>query len=207
MLGTAWASMPAGAGRFDCPRCGEERDYVGTALQRFLTVFRRPVLKLGGADEYVTCQLCGHAYPASVLSSPPEEDRLAEDELAFLSVVAAMIFSDSVIRRSEKSVAREIIRRYTGRAMDGEEMDRLLERARLRWGDPIERLSRLRWLVPREMRRRIVAAAYHICTADGELHREESRLLDRIGDALDLPPRQLRQALTEAKRNPIAQRG
>ncbi|MEJ2503671.1 MAG: TerB family tellurite resistance protein [Gemmatimonadota bacterium] len=75
----------------------------------------------------------------------------------------------------------------------------MLQRARRRWGDPVARLEKLADVVPASVRRRIVIGAYRVCSADGELHREESRLLDRVGEALNLSPQEVRMALREAK--------
>lgn len=206
LFGTTWTCQRAGTGRFRCPRCGTERGLTRTRLQRRLTVLGRPVGKLGGVAEYVTCDQCGHAYAAGAaadeaLSGPYV---MAEDESALLGVLAAMVLSDSAVRQAEKDACREVVRRYLGRSLPPSGVDDLLRSARRRWGDPVARLVRLRCLVPQSVKRRMVEAAYHVCAADGELHREESRLLDRIGSALDLAPREVRRALTDAKDAPLA---
>lgn len=206
LLGTTWTCERIGTGRFQCPHCGRDRTVTLTRLHRWLAVLGRPVTRLGGAVDYRTCDGCGHVYPSVGATDPKAEsgDVLAEDERAFLGVVSAMMLSDSVVRESEKEACREVVRRYTGRPIPSPEVDELLRSARARWGDPVERLARLRCLVPSAVKRRIVEAAYHVCTADGELHREEGRLLHRIGEVLDLGPREVRRALGAAKRRPVA---
>lgn len=223
LLGTTWSCVRDGAGRFRCPGCGEERGFTRNRLQRHLMVLGRRVARLGGPEEYATCAECGHAYPYAVVAVADaaaardaraaviEESGgdasaspvVAEDEAALLEILAAVIFSDSAVRSSEKVACREVVRRYSGRAVSAAAMDDLLQSARGRRGDPVARLVRLRCLIPEPMKRRIVESAYHVCTADGELHREESRLLNRIGTALDLAPRQVRRALADAKRHPV----
>lgn len=197
LIGTSWRFEPAGGRSFACPRCEGERPAVGTRLRRRLTILGHEVAPLGREREFLTCEACGHAFAADPLHRPD----LAEDELALLSLVAGVVFSDSVVRRSEKEVSRAVIRRYLGHRPP-EAIDEMLRYARGRWGDPVARLTRLRGLVPTSTRRRLIEAAYLVCTADGELHRQESRLLDRIGEALDLSPREIRHAVAAARRHP-----
>lgn len=199
LLATAWSWAADGQGRFRCPHCGDERACRRTLLQRRLVVLERAVASLGRPERFLTCQECGHAYSTSRLGAGDPRDLLAEDELGLLAIVSAMILSDSAIRGGEKAMARDVILCYTGRRLDADRLEKLLRRARPRWGDPVDRLARLPGLVREQIRRAIVAAAYRVCTADGELHPEESRLLVRMGEALDLGPREIRHALREAK--------
>ena len=187
LFGTTWTSAPDGSGRFRCPCCADDRAFRRTLLQRHLTVLGRPILRAGPPDAIVTCETCGHGFQAEAAGEPDDAPvRLAEDEISLLGLLSAVIFSDSAVRATEKEVAGEVLRRYTGRALAAADFDRLFRSARRRWGDPVARLERLRHLVPDRVRQRMVGAAYQVCTADGELHREESRLLDRVGAALDL---------------------
>lgn len=206
LLGTVWEHEKTGGGRFHCPHCRATRAYAGTRMQRRVTVLGRPLTPLGGPEDFVTCERCGHAWVATVLdgSSAPGREGLAEDESALLGVVSAMVFSDSVVRDAEKEACRAVVLRYTGRRLETDGVVELLRSARPRWGDPVARLRRVRFLIPDRVKRRMVEAAYLICAADGELHREESELLDRIGDALDLGPRDVHRAIAEARTSPTA---
>lgn len=123
----------------------------------------------------------------------------SEDERAILGIVAAVIFSDSRIRATEKRAARDVIRRYAGLELRASELESLLRGARRRWGEPVDRLQRLSTLLDDASKRRIVEAAYLVSTADRELHSQESRLIDRIGEALDLPPREVTRAIQRAR--------
>lgn len=207
LLGTVWRCEAAGTGRFRCPHCGEERGFRRTTMHRRVTVMGRPLIRLGAVEEYVTCDRCGHAYTADRADGPPpdpiEDDGMAEDQYALLAIVAAVIFSDSTVRTAEKEAASHVIRRFTGRQVEPADVDDLLRRARKRWGDPMARLARLPCLVPEPVRHQIVEAAYHVCTADAELHHRESLFLNRIGEALELGPRAVRRAIAAAKRDDL----
>jgi tellurite resistance protein len=210
LLGTTWTTRPGGDGRFHCPRCHGERDFTRTELRHRLVVLGRTWLPLGPARPFLTCADCGHAFPADDLPTPASaadpQPVLSEDERALLSILAAVVFSDSAVRSAEKRGVAAVVRHYLPEAA-GLDVNDLLRSARRRWGDPIDRLQRLRGLVDEDRRRRIVEAAYLVCTADGELHSEESRLLDRVGAALDLSPRLVRRAVSEARQQSPGRRG
>lgn len=205
LLGTVWICERLGHGRLRCPHCMEERELERTSLHRRLTFLGRPLFRMGGTREYVTCTQCGHAFSVEAAMGPEADldGVVSEDTDALLALAAGVIFSDSSVREAEKEAAREIIRRYTGRALPGTGVDDLLRRSRQRWGDPVARLARLRCMLPEPVRHRFVRAAYHICTADGELHPEESRFLSRVGEALDLGPREVHRSISDAKREAL----
>ena len=199
LLGTAWTARPRRPSAFSCPGCGRDGEARRTALQRYVAVLDRRVAKLGASETYVTCRHCGRAYCEDALDGIRNGGGLSADEAALAGLVAAVVFSDSVVRKAEKEAARRVISAYTGREYPPTEFNEMLQRARRRWGDPVARLEKLAGVVPESTRRRMLIGAYRVCAADGELHREESRLLDRVGDALDLSPRDVRAALRQAK--------
>ncbi len=200
LMGTVWRREGDSAERFSCPTCGVERPCHRTRLQRRISILGRPLFRMGGPTVFLTCDYCGHAFDAAALASPTQGSGcFAEDEVALVSIVAAVILSDAAVREVEKEAAGAILRRYTGRDLTDPEVAQLLGSARTEWGDPMPRLERLSGLVPPRTRRSLVEAAYLVCTADGDLHRQESRLLDRIGDALDLGPREVRRAIAAAR--------
>lgn len=206
LLGSRWTSERLDSLSFHCPFCGGVRDGVAWGLRRWVAVLDRPLLSLGDGGRYLRCGHCHRTYDELELQASPVPDgpggadrTLSEDERAILSVVAAAIFSDSSIRQSEKRAARTVIRRFTGRDLDAADLRALLRTARQRWGDPVGRLRRLACLLDDSAKRRIVAAAYLVSGADRELHPEETRLLMRMGEALEMTPLSVRQAMREAR--------
>lgn len=200
VFGDQWARELAGHRGWCCPRCGDERVVEEWKLRRSLTLFDRKLLSLKDPRRYLNCEECGRTYLSTVVE--PAEERpnrpLSEDERVILAVVAKVIFSDSSVRAVEKRVALRVIQRYTGRELDAPGLDRVLKTARLRWRDPLPRLRRLACLLDGAAKRRIIAAAYLVSGADRQIHREESRLLMQMGEALDLAPREIRAAMQEA---------
>lgn len=212
LIGTLWRRHAGGTGHFHCPRCGEERACARNTLQGYFALLGHPVLRLGHPRVFVTCGECGHSFSSAVADAGRPDAAadaaaagagavatLAEDERALVAIIAAVILSDSVVRESEKKAAHAAMRRFTGTAITVEEVDELLARARAERGDLMARLERVSGLVPPRVRRGIVESVYHVCTADGDLHPQESRLLDRIGEALDLGPQEVRKAIVDAR--------
>ncbi len=197
LVGTVWRREEKAASSFDCPRCGAPRGCSRVILQRHLTALGRPLFRFGRPALFNACDECGHAFAAA--DSRRIAPVLAEDEVALVSVMAAVMLSDAAVRESEREVAGSVLRWYTGKPLGDMEVAELLTHARAEWGEPIPRLARLALLVPMRMRRSLVSAAYLVCTADGDLHPQESRLLDRAGEALDLGPREVRRAIEEAR--------
>lgn len=203
IMGSHWRCESTADETFFCPHCSRERTGDVRKLVRWLSLFDRSVLFLGDAGHYITCRVCRRTYDRSEVGAGTGGERnpgpMAEDERAILSVVAAVIYSDSSIRSVEKRAARAVIRRYTGRDLDAGAVTQLVRTSRERWGDPVDGLRRLACLLDESAKRRIVAAAYLVSEADREIHPEESRLLMRIGDALELAPRVVRDAMKEAR--------
>lgn len=215
LIASRWVCAASGRQSFHCPFCGGLREGEVRTLSRWLAVLGLPVLLLGRVGPFLFCPSCRRTYRRTAELERIERPGvsgtsgapggagsgrvLSLDERAILSVVGAVIFSDSSVRPVEKRAARAVIFRYTGRDLDAAALALLLRTSRERWGDPVRRLRRVACLLDESAKRRIVSAAYLISGSDRELHPEEGRLLMRIGEALELPPRAMRAAMAEAR--------
>ena len=197
ILQSQWRYRPVGGGTFHCPRCDHERDYTGTEVRPYLTLFGKPLFPTRGEQTLVACDECGAIYDVVITTMEPADARdvPSEDELALEAVLAGVVFSDSAIRPVEKQVASDAVRHYTHRrAIGGGERLAVKDRDPT---DPFRRIARLAGILDDASRRRFVAAAYRVCAADRELHPQEATLLMQLGDALNLEPRQVRDAMKE----------
>lgn len=61
-----------GKGRFFCPVCHSEQQYVRKTQKRSLTIFFIPVYKMSESGEHVECLGCGSKLPTSVLKGAEE---------------------------------------------------------------------------------------------------------------------------------------
>lgn len=202
ILGTRWHARAIGGGTFHCPRCDHERDYTGTALRPVLTAFGAALFPVGAEQTLVACDGCSAVYDVSITTMDPERARAvrAEDELALEAVLGAVMFSDSRLRPVEREAAEEAVRHYAHRGK-AEPEDALTGgwKARRRAADSFDRVARLCPVLSVAARRRILAAAYRVCAADRELHPQEARLIMRLGETLELHPRQVREAMKEGR--------
>lgn len=202
LLGTIWRFTTVGGGTFHCPRCDAGRDYTGTRARPFLSFFDRAVVPLSGERTLIACDACGAVYDASVTTMDPAAARVlrSEDQLALEAVLAAMVVSDSTIREVEKVAVQQAVRHHTGRRpTDVAGAVQRLDTTRRRAVDPFERIERIAGALDERTRRRILAAAYRVGAADREMHPQEARLLIRLGEVLDLHPRQVREAMKEGR--------
>jgi uncharacterized tellurite resistance protein B-like protein len=204
-LETVWECETTETETFHCPRCDCPRDATRHSVRARLLVFGRSTVAIGSPSPYLTCSGCGRSWEARTPGLDGDVDRrpTSEDERALWAVVAAVVFSDLSVQATEKRMVAQVIRRYTAESLDELGVDRLLRTARSRWGDPLVRLRKLACVLDPRAKRRIVGAAYLVCTADREIHPQESRLLVRIGEALEMSPRAVRAAIDEAKANVV----
>ena len=56
--GTKGVTSVVGSGKFYCPECGQETEYLHKQVRRAATVFFVPVVNLDLLGEYIECQSC-----------------------------------------------------------------------------------------------------------------------------------------------------
>jgi len=59
------------SGQFHCPKCDAQRAYKYMTVDRYLTLFFIPVLRLARMSEYVECQTCLRTYTLDDLAGIP----------------------------------------------------------------------------------------------------------------------------------------
>lgn len=198
-----------GEERRPCPRCRVDRDFTRHAVRRKLVAVGRPIVPLGGTRGYIECDHCGRTFEAAELrpaSRTPPQEILSVDERAIRALVAAAIMADSRVRPSEKQVARDVIERHTGRSLNTVDLDRELQRIRRAIPDPVRYLTGLAPVLSESSKRRILEAAYEIASADQELHPAETRLIVAVGEALEVSPMTVREAMRAVRQRKREQR-
>jgi len=209
LLGMEQLRTVRGEERRSCPRCRVDRDFVRATTRRHLLFAGRPVLPMGTGRDYMECGRCGRTYEADMLESTTSSKAgpaRSVDERAILALVAAAIMADSRVRDREKEVARSVLRRHTGRELAGEDFLRLLREVRREIPNPIRYLARLAPVLTESAKTRILEAAYEIASADRELHPAETRLIVNVGEALEVSPMLVRQAMETVRRRQAEER-
>lgn len=179
---------------FDCPRCqgGEGRRFV---TRWWLTLFGHSVVPLSRAGTFLECGRCGRTFSARAVATGGP----SEDEMAVRSLVAAVVMVDTRIRPPEMKVARRVLEQQGGLALPAEDLAEELHRMRRRVPDPLRSLTRLASVLGERGKIRIIEAIYDVCVADDELHPAETRLIRAAGEALDLSPMRVREAMRRAR--------
>ncbi len=179
---------------FECPRCHGTQG-VRRATRWWLALHGRAILPVGRTETFLECAGCGRTFAPGAAA----DGGLSEDETAIQSLVAAVVMVDTRIRPRELEVARRVLQRYGGRNLNTGELAEELHRMRRRVPDPIRDLVRIAPLLSEQGKMRIIAAVYDVCVADDELHPAETRLIRSAGEALDLSPMRMREAMRQAR--------
>lgn len=179
---------------FDCPRC-PGREGRRFATRSWLTLLGHRVTPLGRAKVFLECGRCGRTFGARALATGGP----SEDEKAIRSLVAAVVMVDTRLRAPEMNVARRVLQQYGAHAVLAEDLAEELHRMRRRFPDPLRYLTRLSSVLGERAKIRIIEAIYDVCVADDELHPAETRLIRAAGEALDLSPMQVREAMRRAR--------
>jgi uncharacterized tellurite resistance protein B-like protein len=146
-------------------------------------------------EAFLECGRCGRVFAARAVAT----GGVSEDEKAVQSLVAAVVMVDTRVRPGEMDVARRVLEQYGGRKLSPEDFTDELHRMRRRVPQPIGYLTRLAPLLGEKGKMRIIEAVYDVCVADDELHPAETRLIRSAGEALDLSPMRVREALRRAR--------
>lgn len=203
LLGIRRFRTVRGEERRPCPRCRVDRTFTGSSVRLSLVAAGRPVLPLGTSHAYAECAHCGRTFEEHQFArarASEEATVLSVDEKAIRALVAAAIMADSRVRPREKQVARDVIRRHTGRDLGTAELDRELQRIRREIPDPVRYLRGLAPVLSEAAKTRILEAAYEMAAADQELHPAETRLIVAAGEALQVSPMTVREAMRTVRK-------
>jgi hypothetical protein len=91
IFGTRTMNSNAGAGLFNCPRCGPQRQFTHRKANRWFTLYFIPVIPLGTAGEYIECSQCAGTYGMEVLQYDPAAERAEIYATVRRLVVLAML--------------------------------------------------------------------------------------------------------------------
>lgn len=157
-------------------------------------MFDHAVLPAGRAESFLECGRCSRVFAARAVPGG-----FSEDEKAVQSLVAAVVMVDTRVRPGEMDTARLVLQRFGGRTLRPDELAEELHRMRRRVPEPVRYLTRIAPLLGERRKMRIIEAIYDVCVADDELHPAETRLIRLAGEALDLSPMHVREAMRRAR--------
>ena len=201
IAGTKGKTETVRTGTFFCSREQSEQGYAHHRVKRKATLFFIPVASVGDLGEYVECASCGSMYDIGVLDVEPARTSgtVSEGDLleaALRTVAAATIKADGEIGYAEMDSAVELLRDHYG--LHDYSKDLLTEDLALTDDDLEIVLQATGMTVSVEGRAKIVETAAILSAVDGELAPAERALITRVGRALGLRNKVLRDLTANA---------
>ncbi|MEO0561068.1 MAG: TerB family tellurite resistance protein [Chloroflexota bacterium] len=197
--GTRGITRNMDTGSFYCPGCRQERVYKHKSVRRFFTVYFIPLIPMNKLGEYVECQVCSGTYNLDVLQIDMSEQRAfkATFEIAVKRVLALMVLADGVVEEDEVEMVRTIYNRITNRNVTSDEVRTEISTAQSEGRGVEEFLTDMAGTLNNNGKGMVVQAAYMVAGADGEYQQEELDLMNAIGDALLIHPKELKSMMDQ----------
>lgn len=202
LFGTKGIESTVDSGVFLCPTCRCQRPYTRKVVKRWFTLFFIPVLPLGEAGRFVSCDHCGVSYDEKVLG---QSQQAIADEQAFLSwyhfaVRRIMIFvaaSDGVVDQADRQTIRSIYQQMTGHTLMEPEFDSEVAAVSASeftlkglLGDQAPRLNT-------PTKQQMLRAGFAVAHADGQVDAGEVKALSAVGAALQVGRPEFEQVMSE----------
>jgi uncharacterized tellurite resistance protein B-like protein len=121
------------------------------------------------------------------------------DDDVTLCVMVLMTLADGLVVESEVTRMRWIHGKVLGRPVSEDEVRGVIARVRAHGLDIEGYLESIRDELGREGRRKLLASAFAIATADGRVLAEEDAMMLRIAQALEIPPPEYRAVLGQLR--------
>jgi len=188
-----------GKGRFFCPTCRSERNYVHRRVRSFVTVYGLPLVPMGLVGEYVECRQCRGTFRVDATAHDPANEPMeAEFHVAIRRVMIQMMLADGVIAEQEIETIARFYRQVTDRHLPAEriraEADELS-----RSDEPLTHYAaQVRGQLNDYGKELIIRAALSVASADGHFSDEEKQFLTQLGAAMEMSPPHLRGVLQAA---------
>lgn len=201
-------------GDFYCPDCHHTCTYRHRRVRRFFHIFWIPLIPLDLAGEYVECGACLGTYRVEVLelsqmilaaaaagsnAELPQHEHESEAYAATRRILVMMMLADGVVEESEVDMIVDILSDDDNDpAVIREDVLAELEEAR---NDPTDVEAYCRsamGYLNDEGREKILHSARAVALADGNIDPSELALLERIGIALGMKPKEVSNSLAGA---------
>ena len=201
IFGTRGVTYSAAKGTFHCPSCDDTREYNHKRVRRFFTLYFIPLIPLDKLGEYVECQTCKNTYELSVLDYNPQAAAAAfqaDWERAVRRTMVQMMLADGNIEAKELAALKETYQNIATRGITQQELDDEIAAVRTDGKDVTTYLSEIAGSLNDHGKEMVVRAALAVAAADGKFQDEEIKLLNSIGEALQMTPAHLRGLFSEA---------
>ncbi len=189
LFGARGMESEIGSGQFYCPKCQKERPYRNISVRRWFTLFLLPVIPLNELGSYIACPFCQTNYTGEVLNAvPPAERQKAVRAMvneAVKRLLVGIACADGQVDPKEAEYAVELGRRVLGDSYNHEWFAQDVER--FRGDDLIAPIRTVGGMVDEEGKELLLKLAVLLAASDGEIAAAESKLINRIAEALEVP--------------------
>ncbi len=190
--------------RFFCPVCKRWRPYE---IKRARKLLPRSLRTTDEPSDEVECQLCSRTFPLTALDYDPKAAKQEKNEArerfveGMQRAMAAMVMIDGRLTFHEIEAMRSVVQQVTNQPCDNDRLDAALHKVRGRLDEVVEYLRESKELLSEKRRNKILRAVVYVAVASGTIDDSQVMLARRIGEALELGPRTVRQAIEEGEKN------
>jgi hypothetical protein len=71
IFGTKAKFNTIGSGKFHCPRCQQERDYILKEGKKYFSIYFIPIIPMGDIGQFVECSSCSMTYQPEIINYKP----------------------------------------------------------------------------------------------------------------------------------------
>lgn len=183
-----------GNGKFFCPACGTERDYVHRQSRRWFQ-FIFPIVPRDILDDLYCCQTCHREFDEHVLTSPPTSGLSTRlQHTARAASVLAMLDGDPY-HEASRTRAVDVVRGVGLRQYSSTDLDADLRSMDVsRVFDEAAQLTIDLDMIGRE---KLLMDIGYVALASGSLTPKNRSMLDQLGRALRIAPGSVHKMLTQ----------
>jgi uncharacterized tellurite resistance protein B-like protein len=201
IVGTMNLTRTRDRGNFYCPTCAVPQSYRLRARRPWLTVYFIPAIPIGAVQLFVQCDICRSVWDTSVLEMNRRSHEIALEEQfrdeAIRSAVL-VVLADGTISDPEIRALQLVAERILEHAVNREELGRLCSIAQQNKITAVNYVLTVskRWSV--EQRAKALQAMFLCATADGPMTKQQSGILAKMREILELTDREYELVIEDA---------
>lgn len=200
LFGWRGVEQVTAAGRFHCPTCNQDSPYSDKSVRRWFTLFFIPVIPLDRLGAYVECQVCRTAYNPAVLNAYPSEAEAtmfrATISEAVRRLLVGIAWADGRIDSRETDFAVSLAQNVLGTSYTHEWFAE--DAARFKDDDLLAPMRTVANMTNEQGKELLLRIATLLSATDGDVHEEETNLINRIAAALGLPKERVPDIMQDA---------
>lgn len=199
IFGTRGVKSTIQSGDFNCPQCARSMPYRHRKVKKFFTLYFIPLIPLGSAGEYVECNGCKGTFIPRVLSNAPavDDEFMANYERALRHTMVLIMLADGVIEDKEKDTVLALLNKFGSTEISMLQLENYIKKVQ---SDNLEIHTYLKKIcdsLNEHGKETILKCAFFVAAADGNVDDSELKLIQQMGDAMEMAPAHYKGVLNE----------